>query len=267
MDERPPTKERIQRVAKALRFAMEDGYRDVIVLGHDADHQFVHLEVTPGFTTAHAPARDDSDALVALGWRRPSGEDSRFLQYLYPQRPRDLKAVARWVTSTLVDGLGAEPDFIILNRERTDRPGFAHNEAVATAWDSQLADTAEQVLTGGPFEVRREGTHLDLVSIRRRHLAQLGVSFIDGTLSVHVLHLVEPGPAVVAAHLAANAAMGHSPFVYAERSLADGRHTLVLESKAKALGFATAPPAMGGMLRHLIEPMLDAHRELHASRR
>ena len=60
---------------------------------------------------------------------------------------------------------------------------------------------------------------------------------------------------------------GHSPFVYAERTLAGGQRALVLQSKIKAPRWATLPTPMTGTLCGLIEPLLAAHRRLHTSPR
>ncbi len=247
--------QRVKRIDRALRAAAAHGRHDVIVIAEDATKAFVHLELSPGFITAHARTRGEpTDALAKLGWRGPS--DTNWTQYLYPQRGRDFKAIAEWTSSTLVDGFGAGPEFALLSHERApDRALFATDANIpTTARDSKLIESAEEALEAAPFEVRRDQFTLDVDSLRHRHRAELALTIASGTICCDVLHLVDPDQATLTAHLQANRALGHLPFVYAERTLTGGRRALVLQSKIKAPRWAALPIPMMATLCGLIEP-------------
>ena len=136
-------------------------------------------------------------------------------------------------------------------------PGSASNRA-----DADLLDHAERLLPGASLRVRRHERHLEATTARRHIRAHLDVAAVGGTVSVNVLHLVDPDPETVAAHLEANAGLDSAPFTYALRPLAGGGRAVCLQTKA-----SIALPFLAIVLWSMVEPLLAAQREIRAARR
>src|SRR5262249_27710086 len=139
---------------------------------------------------------------------------------------------------------------------------FAEPVVASSRADLDLLEHAERLLSSATFRIRRHDRHLE-VSAARRHLrAHLDVAAVRGTVSVNVLHLVDPAPATIAAHLDVNAALAGAPFTYALRPLAGGGRALCLQTKS-----AVALPFMAIVLWSMVEPLLAAQREIRSTRR
>jgi hypothetical protein len=138
---------------------------------------------------------------------------------------------------------------------------FAAPASAPTAADVNPLAHAEHVLSSAAYRTRCHDRHLE-VSAARRHLrAHLDVSVVRGTLTVNVLHLVDPHPATVAAHLDANAALDGAPVTNALRRLAGGGRALCLQAKSSA-----PVTLLAIVLWSMIEPLLGAQRGLRSSR-
>ncbi len=222
----------------------------------------VRLVVRPGHVRAETAAGPEAP-LAAMGWLRPAGAGGPWHQIVYPQRPRDDRAVGDWVTAT-VRSTHREPGAIeVLTKPHAGEATavFAEPAAPSRA-DLDVLEHVEQLLSGATFRTQRHGGHLE-VSAARRHLrAHLDVVVVRGTLSVNVLHLVDPDEATIAAHLDANAALDGTPFTYALRTLAGGGRALCLQTKSSA-----PPPFLAIAMWAMIEPVLAAQRDMRSSRR
>jgi hypothetical protein len=253
-----------RRVAEALG-AMADGGGEVIAVARSrtSEGRAVRLVVLPGHVRAETRGGDET-RLAAMGWRRPVSAGGPWSQVVYPQRPRDDRTVGEWATATLRKAHGASgPIDVLTKRREGERAAVFAGPAVAqSAADVELLDGAERVISNAPFRIHRHATHLEASAARRHLRAHLGVSVVRATLSVNVLHLVDPDEATVAAHLDANAALDGAPFTYALRALAGGGRALCLQAKSSA-----PLPFLAIVLCSMIEPLLAAQRSMRSAPR
>ena len=223
----------------------------------------VRLVILAGHVRAETAGGDERQ-LASAGWRRPVSAGGPWHQIVYPQRPRDDRAIGDWVTAAVRKAHGATGPIEVLTKPATGEPAavFAAPVSASNRADTDLLEHAERLLSGASLRVRRHERHLEVTTARRHIRAHLDVAAVRGTLSVNVLHLVDPDPATVAAHLEANAGLDCAPFTYAVRPLAGGGRAVCLQTKA-----SVPPPFLAIVLWSMVEPLLAAQREIRAARR
>lgn len=254
-----------RRLADALGAMAEAGGGEVVAVTRHGSRpaSAVRLVVLPGHVRAETAGGDEGE-LASAGWRSPAAAGGPWHQIVYPQRPRDDRAIGEWVAATVRRAHGATGAIEVLTKAYDGEGAavFAEPAFPASRPDLDLLEQAERLLCGAGLHVRRYPGHLEATALRRHLRAHLDVASVRGTLNVNVLHLVEPDEHAVAAHLDANAALDATPFTYALRALAGGGRALCLQAKA-----SIAPPFLAIVLWSMIEPLLAAQREMRSSRR
>ena len=102
--------------------------------------------------------------------------------------------------------------------------------------------------------------------IRSTAVFGIAVSAREGTLSCAALHLPAAMPEVVDAAFAVSDELDRVPYTYALRTVVGHGDSLVLLSKVAVLPQQRMPFYLGTLLYTTLEPLVAAHRALHAQK-
>jgi hypothetical protein len=266
----------VEQIAGALREVGERDAHHVVFAAAEPSPYYVQFTTDPGVfwgevvSDRHLRGHRRLGApgaarLEALGWRPPAGHIPNWFQYFQPTRKRHYRDLAEHVLRTFRAGLRENGEIRILSIDRSapaDGPTFVADPGAAEAADGELLELAALVL--GHFGPAVYDSHLELTIRRKRHRVRVAVSACDGTVSCAALHLPAATPELVDATFQISDRLERVPYTYALRTVTGHGESLVLLSKFSVMPELRNPGVMGLLLYTTIEPLVAAHRALHA---